>query len=103
MSDQANAQALIFRRIADDVESHPSKDPFSLGKAILEAVGRILQETGLAVDLEQIVAAAKQAYDQYVTPIDLPLVPNFVEPAIDALIWKAIEMGIRAIAARTAG
>jgi hypothetical protein len=33
---------------------------------------------------EVVLAAASKAFDDYVAPFDIPLVPNFMEPYIDA-------------------
>lgn len=34
--------------------------------------------------IDATVAAAQGAYDAYVTPVDLPQVPNFIEPTVDS-------------------
>jgi hypothetical protein len=48
--------------------------------------------------LEEIIAAAKTAYDTYIAPIDIPGIPNIIEPVIDALLWRTIESTIRLLA-----
>jgi hypothetical protein len=41
---------------------------------------------------EVVLAAASKAFDDYVAPFDIPLVPNFMEPYIDAHL-KSVFMG----------
>jgi hypothetical protein len=40
---------------------------------------------------EVVLAAASKAYDDYVAPFDIPMVPNFIEPYVDAQL-KSIFM-----------
>lgn len=92
-------QDLLFQAIGNDLEDvKPSHA--ALLDSILKTVARLLQENGVTVSVDTVVAAAKQAYDKYVAPLDVPGIPNFVEPAFDAAVWMACEQGIRAIYAR---
>jgi hypothetical protein len=50
-------------------------------------IGRV-REKLLALDIlpskEVVLAAASKAFDDYVAPFDIPMVPNFIEPYVDA-------------------
>lgn len=94
-------QQLIFERIANDLDtSDGALSHASLLNAILQAVARILKEGVQSIDVDTIVAGAKQAYDAYVAPVNIPGIPDFVEPSFDAAVWTALESGIRALYAR---
>jgi hypothetical protein len=43
---------------------------------------------------EEILAAVGAAYDQFVAPIDMPGVPNFIEPRVDAMLRVALLVAI---------
>lgn len=50
-------------------------------------IGRIKDQL-LSLDLlpskEVVLAACSKAFDDYVAPFDIPLIPNFIEPYVDA-------------------
>lgn len=46
--------------------------------------------------IDATIAAAQKAYNVYVAPIDLPEVPNFIEPTVDHAISYVIGVIIRA-------
>lgn len=94
-------QAELDTAFEEALEHVGSSSPFHTGDTLLRAAGRQLQEKGVD-QLDLIVAAAKKAYDEHVAPIDIPYVPNFIEPMLDEHIWLALEISIREIARRFA-
>ena len=59
---------------------------------IVDIALRLLQEHGCQYR-HDLVAAAKNAYDTFVRPIDLPGVPNLViEPKVDDMLCQALVM-----------
>ena len=38
---------------------------------------------------DEVLKAAGDAFDKYVAPLDVPLVPNFLEPTFDAMMRDA--------------
>lgn len=50
-------------------------------------IGRIKEQL-LSLDLlpskDVVLAACSKAFDDYVAPFDIPLIPNFIEPYVDA-------------------
>lgn len=51
----------------------------------------------LNLNVETVIATAKAAYDKFIAPIDIPFVPNALEPAVDAKIWEVAEKVIRSM------
>lgn len=98
MAEQLS-QALILARIDDTVGAAP-QDPWSLGRSLVTAVADILRDAHITVQLDDLIAAAKSAYDRQVAPLDIPWVPNLIEPMVDQLIWQSIESMIRALHSR---
>lgn len=89
----------IRTQIIDDVRLYGASNAFGTGNSIFKTAVRLLKERGLG-DLETIITQAKYVYDSFVAPIDIPWIPNFVEPIVDASIWKGLEAAIRAVASR---
>lgn len=49
---------------------------------------------------EQLIQAAEQVYDEYVAPIDLTSVPNFIEKHLDKWLRDVIRPSISALVDR---
>jgi len=88
--DGLEADDQLFRSHAESV---CRKNLFTFANNMLQqAVSMLRVSPG---QVEQIVAAAKKVYYQYIAPIDLPGVPAFAEPLVDDAIWRVIESLIR--------
>jgi hypothetical protein len=48
--------------------------------------------------LEDVIAGTEAMYDVHVGPIDLPWVPNIVEPLVDAQLRSLIRPNLKAVA-----
>jgi hypothetical protein len=63
---------------------------------LVDRLIRRVKDQLLVIDImptkEVVLKAASKAFDDYVAPFDIPLVPNFMEPYIDAQL-KSIFMG----------
>lgn len=61
-----------------------------------------LAETFVGDDqhFEMELAAGRAAYAQYIAPIDIPNVPNFLEGWIDQGVLSSLEQGARALRER---
>lgn len=75
----------------------PITSPLVAADKLLNSAGRILRDEGSDC-VEQVVQAAGLLYDRFVAPIDIPGIPNIVEPAFDAAVKQALIAGIRVIA-----
>lgn len=51
---------------------------------------RIRGEVVSYLDVAPLVEAAEKLYDEHVAPLDIPGVPNLIEPRIDAMIRAQI-------------
>lgn len=98
MSGLTEQQALVFTRIADDVsdriDAERPSSALGVGQTILDAVRKIISVAGHGVTVDDAVAAAKVAYDQY-TAGDDPRIPNIVEIPLERLGWMLLEGFIR--------
>ena len=65
-----------------------------MNELVKEAVSNGIE---LNLNVETVVATAKQVYDKFIAPIDIPFVPNVIEPAVDAKIWEMAEALIRSM------
>lgn len=65
-----------------------------MNQLVNEAVSNGIE---LNINVETIVATAKAVYDKYIAPVDIPFVPNVIEPAVDAKIWEMAESVIRSM------
>lgn len=48
-----------------------------------------------SIGLEPFIAQVNMLYDQYVAPLDIPWVPNIVEPAVDQAVKSFLGHVIR--------
>jgi len=55
---------------------------FSIASDLVEYGTQIIRDLGCG-HREEIVVAAKDTYRKHVRPIDLPGIPNFIEPQVD--------------------
>ncbi len=55
---------------------------------LVDRLVKRVKEQLLVLDIlpskDVVLAAASKAFDDYVAPFDIPMVPNFVEPYVDA-------------------
>jgi hypothetical protein len=62
---------------------------------LVDRLVKRIKEQLLVLDIlpskEVVLAAASKAFDDYVVPFDIPLIPNFIEPYVDAQL-KSIFM-----------
>lgn len=57
------------------------------GGALIDKIRDVLSTLSIALPpKEDFLAQVGNAYDAYVKPIDLPYVPNFVEPWVDSVL-----------------
>lgn len=91
--------ATIGERIASRLRGAKSPSPFDVQQEIAHHAIEVLGYAG--VDrVDEIVAAAKAAWDKYFVPLDLPGIPNAIEPMVESLMWNTLEAMIRSLAAR---
>lgn len=88
-------------QLQQHLEDTSAKDPFTMGAALVSGSTGLMTQVGTA-NLDNIVNAAKIAFDKYFVPLDLPGIPNLIEPMVERFIWQAVEAAIRAAAARLA-
>lgn len=84
--DQAD-NATDFLAKVKEIAVELAKKYFNVDDAMLEPI---------------LTLAAKSAYDKYIKPIDLPYIPNFVEPLVDAFfrdqgVPLMVTLGIKAV------
>ncbi len=72
-------------------------NPTALQPIIIDIVaGDIREFVEKMGGIEATIAAAQAAYKKFVVPIDLPGIPNFVEPTVDAAFLYAIGIVLKA-------
>lgn len=97
---QAQVQAQAVADFGTFIESQPAgiRQPQTLAGPIVEffvpQLDQLIHQLG---GIDMFIDTAQKAYDQYVTPIDLPGIPNLIEPAVDAAARHAIGVILRAI------
>lgn len=63
--------------------------------ALLEAIGKVLQDGKITeADKPVVVAFAKDAYEKYVRPYDLPGIPVYLEGYVDDVLAGLLEPAI---------
>ena len=72
-------------------------DPWGISAWLVDTAYDMLQELGID-SVDEIVEAAEELFDRFIRPIDLPGIPNFIEPAVDRALKSAISAAIRAAA-----
>lgn len=91
--------ALVLRRTIDE---HIGATAVGAKRALsfqnfLALIARGLSATGIDQSaFEPAVAAAEQLFDQFVAPFDIPGVPNFLEPMVDAQLKRMIRPILKA-------
>lgn len=63
-------------------------NPFRITGQLLEQLKSKLTSAIQLPPRDVVINAAGAAFDQYVAPIDVPFVPNLVEPLFDAMLRK---------------
>lgn len=99
--DQVSQEFAAFMASAPASEVNTPKG--FLGKALqffAANIGDMLKTLGTP---EQVAAAAKAAVKTYLSPIDIPHIPNIVEPFFDAKVEELVEAAVFAIATRVHG
>lgn len=74
-----------------------------VGKALQFFVANIRELLKTAGSPEQVAATAKAAVKTYLSPIDIPHIPNLIEPFFDAKVEDLVEAAVLAIATRIQG
>jgi metal-dependent HD superfamily phosphatase/phosphodiesterase len=84
-------QEEVFQEIASQLdETDNPETQFSTANRLVKIVKSLIQRHGCP-HREVIIASALQAYEQYVRPIDLPGIPNTVEPMVDSAVRNVLE------------
>lgn len=77
---------------------------YSAAGALLDVIKRDLWDYLQLPPKDTVLAAAAEAYDLYVAPIDIPYVPNLIEPLVDqqlrSMFLASVDSLYDAIAAR---
>jgi hypothetical protein len=92
-------RSTLLAAFGEHIESLPLEDraPQWLSGHLIEFIMRALKDALDALGgVEEVVKFAEEAYTKYVTPIDLPGIPNFIEPAVDKAAIAVISAVIRA-------
>jgi len=63
--------------------------------AILDYIRETLDGVTDEIGIEAVIAQFNELYDTFVAPVDIPFVPNLVEPLVDAQIKKVLAQLIR--------
>lgn len=97
MTDQpvaADQEALVA--FTSDLENLPNVQgsPLKMGDLVARSILQRLVAAA-AENREAIIEAGKQAYYKFVGTIDIPLVPEFAEPAIFDAVWVVVETLVR--------
>lgn len=77
-------------------KSAPNLFPTLLNLALVD----LKQLVANAGGIDQAIAIAQKAYNDYIAPIDLPNIPNLIEPAFDMAMSYAIGVIMRSAWAR---
>lgn len=78
---------LVVGSLAPSVEH---ENQLAAAGALLDKLKEALSQLNIPLPpKDQVLAMVSEAYDAYVAPIDLPGVPNIVEPWVDSAI-KAV-------------
>lgn len=88
-------------RMQQNLDDINSRCPFEIASALVHDSANMMTQVGTQ-NLDHIVNAAKIAWDKYFVPLDLPGIPNLMEPMVERFLWQAVEAAIRAAAARLA-
>lgn len=72
-----------------ELEHNYSGNQLSAGGALFERIKRALNIATNLPPKAEVMAMVGQAYDAHVAPIDIPYVPNAIEPWVDSAL-KAI-------------
>lgn len=83
-------------RFADELSDISTPNQFITASTIYEIAVRLLGEYGCSHQ-QQLLDAARQAYRTHVRPIDLPGVPNFIEPIVDDRLEEALVRLLQAV------
>lgn len=89
----------VIIQARDFVASLPAgeRGPFDIAKRLAEffvgQLGPLVERLG---GIDAVVRIAEQAYDAYVAPLDLPGVPNLLEPQVDSALRLALGAALRA-------
>lgn len=97
LAEQVEALADSYNKAKSDGKITPIEGMILLGK-----VGQMIEhaaETFVGTDehFEQELVSFRAAYAQYIAPIDIPSVPNFLEGFLDQGILSAAEEGAKAL------
>ncbi len=78
--------------IESQIDSHVANAVGPIDFSTLLAIAsRVIHSFDLsAIPVDEIVTAIEGLFDQYILPVDIPYVPNFLEPAIKAGLRKQI-------------
>lgn len=97
MSPSEKAVAIQARDFVDDLPL-AERSPFILGQRLVaffvENLDSFIHACG---GIDAVIRAAEKAYDDYVAPLDIPGVPNLIEPQVDSAIRLAIGAVLRSV------
>lgn len=73
------------------------RSPTAIGGKLVEFLVPQLDEWVHALGgIDAVISVVLAAYDKYAAPIDLPGIPNIIEPAVDAAAKRLLSALIRA-------
>ena len=64
-------------------------NPWQIAGKLFDLAKHKLLEAITLPDRNEVLKAAGDAFDKYVAPLDVPVVPNIFEPAFDAMMREA--------------
>jgi hypothetical protein len=86
-----------------NLESHLSalpvtdRSPLAIVSRLVEFIVPQLDQLVHALGgIDAVISHVHAAYDRWVTPIDIPGIPNLIEPAVDAAAKNLIGKALRA-------
>lgn len=94
------SQQTVLSQARDFVDALPASDrsPFILGQRLVaffvENLDALIHTLG---GIDAVIRTAEAAYDAYVAPLDIPGVPNLIEPQVDSAMRLAIGAVLRSV------
>jgi hypothetical protein len=75
-------------------EGEPSNQIAAAGSLVDQVKKWLSSLVGQLPSKDEVLKMVGEAYDQFVAPLDLPGVPNLIEPRIDALLRVVVLVAI---------
>ena len=88
-----SAQAGAFLAALPQAERNPTAIGGKLVEWLVPQLDQWVHQLG---GIDAVIAVVLAAYDSYVVPLDLPGIPNIIEPTVDAAAKRLLSALIRA-------